>query len=70
MDLAFDDGFLDSNDLVALSFVAILLQNSGAINDQAIVFAEIIGLLADAGLDLEEILAEPDSFLVDLFEAL
>ena len=69
MALVFDDGLLDSTDLLALSLVAIIMENTGTLNAQAIVFAEIIGALADAGIDITDLFSEPDSFLADLFEA-
>ena len=69
MALAFDDGLLDSTDLLAVSLAAIILEDTGTLNDQAIIFAEMIGALADAGVDVTDLFSEPDSFLADLFEA-
>ena len=68
--LAFDDGTLSSNDLIALSIVARLLVDTGEVSDQAVVLAEIVALLGANGIDAVDVLSEPGNFLVALAEAL
>ena len=67
--LAFDDGLLNSSDLLALSLAAEILEETGNLDQRAIVFAEMIRSLSDSGLDVTGLFAAPDSFLLALFEA-